>query len=162
MITFIIIVITIILIVKASKPDKHNTAKDHTSIARNPAFTIYGKETSPMEQLSDVILSEHVIVIFEFNNGKISIQFKDGGTFSAALSDMSVTFMYTNHRRFACMKAHGQEKWIQESKKILTNEEWNRIFNLLTLSGETYYADSISKKSREETDGIERSPLSRE
>ena len=159
MITIIIIVIVIIVVVnisKSSKPDKYNIEVKHTAIKQYPAFTIYGKNLSKMDQLSEVILSEHVIVSFVHNNGHVDIRFKDGGFFSAALSEMSVTFMYTKKRRIACLKAHGQEKWIQEARTLMTENEWDQIFNLLILSGETYYADTISKKSREETDALER------
>lgn len=159
MITLIIIVIVIVVIVnisKTSKPDKYNMNVKQTTIRQYPAFTIYGKPLSKMEQMSEVILSEHVVVSFVYNNGQVDIRFKDGGFFSAALSNMSVTFMYTKQKRLACMKALGQEKWIQESRTIMTENEWDQIFNLLILAGETYYADTITKKSREEKDTLER------
>lgn len=156
MITFIIIVIIVIVIVKLSKPNKQNGLQNRDVVERLPSFSIQGKNPSKIEQMAELIQSEHVILSFTFSNGRVSVRFKDGGSFNAALMDMSVTFMYTNHRRLACMKANGQEKWIQEAKGFLSDAEWNRIFYLLTKAGETYNAKEISKKSREEQDGMER------
>lgn len=156
MITFIIIVVLIIVIIKASKPDKKDTAKDQSTVSMQPPLTLYGKSLSKLEQVANLVLSEHVIASFSYSDGCVNIKFKDGGSFYSALSDMEVRFMYSNKARIAKLEAHGKKRWLQEVDGVFSKEDWDQIFRILTLAGTTYDVDSISAKARKEQDEAER------
>lgn len=156
MITFIIIVVMIIIIVKVSMPDKHDEQKDRIAIEQLPAFSIYANTLSKLQQVGEAILDEHVITNSSFSDGCIDISYKDGGGFHSKLSNMEVWFTYSMHRRVAHLTAYKQDKWIQEANGLFSDRDWDKTFYVLSLSNKTHDVDSISSKYRTQIDGISR------
>ncbi len=156
MITFIIIVVTIIVIVNVSKPDKHDEQKDRIAIEQLPSFTIHANTLSTLKQVGEVILDEHIITSFSFSNANVIVKYKNGRVFQSQLSSIEAWFGYSMHRRFVHLIAYNQDEWIQEAKGLFSDRDWDKIFYVLSLSNKTHDVDSISSKYRTQIDGISR------
>jgi hypothetical protein len=145
MLVTIIIICTIILVVKACKPDKKNQEQNEISISQLPEINIQASSRSTMMQKLKVGSDSALLRTFSFSDGYIKIVMRDGDSIKAPLAGLTSSFSLLYGQRRALVSYHGKELFIVEGPDLLSDRDWDRVFYVLSLSGKTYYVETISK-----------------
>lgn len=144
MLVTIIIIITIVLIVKAFEPDKKNQEQNEISISQLPEINNQASSSSTMKQFLRVGSDSALLRSFSFSNGYVNIVMRDGDSIKAPLVELTSSFSLLYGQRRAQISYHGKELFVVEGPDLLSDRDWDRVFYVLSLSGKTYCAETIS------------------
>ena len=92
MLVTIIIIITIVLIVKASKPDKKDAVQNKISISQLPEINIQASSRSTTKQMLIIGTNSSLLRSFTFSNGYVKITMRDGSSINAPLTELTIYF----------------------------------------------------------------------
>ena len=144
MLVTLIIIITIVLVVKASRPDKKNQEQNEISISQLPKINIQASNRSTMKQKLKVGSDSALLRSFSYSNGYVTIKMRDESSIHAPLAELTSCFSLLYGQRRAMLYYHGKELFVVEGPDLLSDDDWDRVFYVLSLSGKTHDVITIS------------------
>lgn len=145
MFTLLFIIIGVIVIIYASKPDKHNAQEDACALARIPAFQVRARPMSTAGKLWNLAFdNSQLLNYFAYQNGSVTIWTGDGSNFCAPLNTMYVEFQQSPGMITYKVKVYGRKFSFYQTSNI-TDVEWDAISSVLCLAGSTYGREIFSK-----------------
>lgn len=162
MFTIIIIFIIIyVIIAKSSEKEEaerrkivdkvdHNERRNKLNVI--PDTRIILKNLSGLNKVLSLQLSEdNILTLFSYANGSVFFKFQSGKTYTFDIEKMNVYFMFEPMDNSRCAEIHVNHDIIKihEATSSASTQEWDKIFDILSLSGTTHQVDCLSIESRE-------------
>lgn len=144
MFTFVIIIVIIWIIVASSKakrkPDKRDEKKIEADIIALPDFCLVAKPMTDFNKWMNLSFKgTRELNKFEYKNKILTITLKDGSSLSAPLSAMKTAFQDVKGEPFTVVvEANGKTIAFYEMVGIFDKSQWELIYRVMCLSGETY------------------------
>ncbi|MBQ8365295.1 MAG: hypothetical protein IJX41_05370 [Bacteroidaceae bacterium] len=137
MITFLVILLLVIYIIKSSTPNRKDDTQVEEAIDTIPPLIIKGRILGKLECL--LCNTSELVDIFKYEDGVVSITMKNGEQYSSHLKDMTVAITYIiQMRNYAYEITFNNRKVRFWKTDIFTNEEWNEIDNILIMAKTVY------------------------
>lgn len=137
MITFLVILLLVIYIIKSSTPNRKDDTQIKEAIDTIPPLIIKGRILGKLERL--LCSTSELVDIFKYEDGVVSITMKNGKQYSSHLKDMTVAITYIiQMRNYAYEITFNNGKVRFWKTDIFTNEEWNEIDNILIMAKTVY------------------------
>lgn len=162
MLTILIIALIVIFIIKVSAKAQVEEDKKEDTMAENKRISIlqskppfkykFPDESKLGEVWSDITKGGEHVQIISFADSNIFIKFKDGRSLTANIHDLDIIFRFwpAIPGRAAEISYQGISFDIRENPSILTERDWDKIFEVFTCAGITHHRDCLTKESRQQ------------
>lgn len=114
----------------------NNSLSSTTTISN---ITITPRPISKFQQINYLAPDINVLTFFRYQNGILELRFKDGTSFNKALSDCSFQLGRDKYNNRTVSPKGSPFSWtVYEIGSILTKDEWNTVFSILSNAGTVY------------------------
>lgn len=137
MVTFLIILLTIIAVCVASKKKKRDTQEDFNARVQYPNFTVKAKPMSTMSKVVNLAVNKSQLLdIISYDKGNVYILMQDGKELIGELSKLFVEFSKSGGLIGYKVQSSTTKVQFYHTTNI-SSEEWELINGLLCLAGTT-------------------------
>lgn len=158
--TIIIFIIIYVIIAKSSEKeeaekwkivDKVNHNERRNKLSEMPDIRIQVSKISSKEQLSEDLTEDRILTLFSYSNGGVFVKFQSGQTYTLDIERMNVCFTFNPATNCRCAEIYmGSDViFIHENALLGLTHDWDRIFDILSLSRTTHQVVCLSIESRE-------------
>lgn len=160
--TIIIFIIIFVIIWKSSEKEEAEKRKivdkvDHNE-RRNilnimPDTRIQLNALSGVNKMLSLSISEdNILTLFSYSQKSIFVKFQSGKTYTLDIEKMNVYFTFDPAANCRCAEITVGTGviYIKENTFSTSTQDWDRIFEILSLSGTTHQVDCLSVEARQQ------------